>query len=111
MNRDPASFARRVPELRALWFATPICGKRHRLATPLLHALETAYCAGALETLGAALGWPDDDVRQRALELQQQVAARLAQLQEETQNVSYTNGPLRDANREVKRRMRNQRFD
>lgn len=111
MRRELPGFSRRVPELVAIWFMAPVYGKQQKLAKPLEHALEVAYLCGCMDAVGCAVGWPEDDTQVRALELQQQAAARLATLREETNNEHWTVKPIHRANGEVKRRMRNIRFD
>ncbi|TDG02090.1 hypothetical protein E1N52_41610 [Paraburkholderia guartelaensis] len=111
MRREPKGFYRRVPELNAVWFDSVITGKRHNLSRPLATALETAWLAGAMEVLGCALGWPGDDVRARALALQRQAADRLAEIRDRDREANLQDSALTRANGEVKRRVRNRRFD
>lgn len=107
-RREPPGFQRRLPELAALWFDSTVTGKRYQIAPPLAHALECAWLAGGMEMLGAALGWPGDDVRVRSLELQRQAADRLADLKQEEKHV-YREKPLTLANSEIARRLRKSR--
>jgi hypothetical protein len=80
MKRERLDFHAIAPELRDLFFDWAIYGPSVRLTPALAFALETAYFAGALQTLGLAMGYPGDDVRVRCLALQRQAAERLAEI-------------------------------
>jgi hypothetical protein len=105
MKRERPDFWRWMPTLRDAYFHAAIFGA-HRLLVPCLaHALEVSYMAGALDVLGLAQGYNDDDVRGRCLALQRQAAERLGELRESRDDYGQ-NTPLNRANRTVKRRIR-----
>lgn len=83
MAKQPqATFAKDLRDLRDLWFNERIA-RGVELSRPMHRAIESAWLAGAITTLGFALGYNDDDPRTRAMFLMRQAAARLAELQEE----------------------------
>ncbi|CAG4889741.1 hypothetical protein [Paraburkholderia saeva] len=81
-------------------------GKHARLSPALAHALEVAWHAGALETLSCAMGWPGDDIRQRALSLQREAADRLATLRDEERTHWAGHTAISVANAEINQRGR-----
>ncbi|WP_321947079.1 hypothetical protein [Paraburkholderia sp. J10-1] len=105
-RRELPGFRRRIPELAAVWWTSPVMGKHARLSPALAHALECAWLAGGLETLGAAMGWPGDDVRQRALSLQREAADRLAALRDEEKKHWVGHTAISVANAEINQRGR-----
>jgi hypothetical protein len=109
VKRERLDFWRWMPSLRDLWFDSVVWKPGTRLVPPLEAALEIAFCTGALQALGVAMGYEGDDVRVRCLALQRQAAERLAELQAE-RNGERT--PMNFANRTVKwrRRQKDQRF-
>lgn len=104
MKRERLDFYWRVPQMRDLFWHSAIIGPKQRLAPCLAHALETAYMVGALDALGLAQGYCDDDVRLRCLALQRQAAQRIAELKEARHEYGH-NTPENRANRTVKRRL------
>lgn len=80
-RRERLDFWGDAPSMRDLYWHADVTGPKRTLTPVLAWAIEVAYMTGALQALGMAMGWPEDDCRVRALQLQEQAAERLAELQ------------------------------
>lgn len=103
-KREKLDFHDAEPSMRELYWHADVTGPRRTLTPVLAWALEAAYMTGALQALGMAMGWPEDDCRVRALQLQQQAAVRLGELQESKGSIDEF--PYSNADQRVKARAR-----